>query len=284
MALARLTCLLRNLLHKQREERELDAEVRAHELLLVDEKIRAGMKYLRDHNDVFSHMFAADSELAEITTAIVGRTAPAAQARTETVRLKLVSGDYFNTLGITPAAGQFFSPDADRARGGAPVAVISYAYWKQRFGLEPSALGRTIQVKSTSFEIMGVAPPGFWGETVGAVPDAWVPITMQDAIYPGRDRLSPSPDGQLNQLLWLQAIGRRKSGITNAQANASMNLTFKRLVESSVGPGLPEDPRRELLGQRVKVQSAARGSTLQSDFGQPLKFLMALVALVLLIG
>jgi hypothetical protein len=134
-------------------------------------------EYLRDHNEVFSHMFAADSQLPDVT-AVVGSTTPAAQPRTEIVRLKLVSGDYFNTLGLTPAAGQFFTPDADRARGGAPVAVISYAYWKQRFALEPSTLGRTIQAKATSFEIMGVAPPGFFGDTVGEVPDAWVPITM----------------------------------------------------------------------------------------------------------
>ncbi|MBA0088768.1 MAG: FtsX-like permease family protein, partial [Acidobacteria bacterium Pan2503] len=157
--------------------------------------------------------------------------------------------------------------------------------WKQRFGLEPSALGRTIKVKSTSFEIIGVAPPRFLGETVGAVPDAWVPITTQDTIYPGRDMLRPSPDGQLNQFLWLQVIGRRKPGISNAQASASLNLTFERFVESFAGPGLPEAQRREILGQRLKVQSAARGaSTLQSAFGLPLKFLMALVALVLLIS
>jgi predicted permease len=173
----------------------------------------------------------------------------------------------------------------DRARGGAPVAVISYAFWKRRFGLDPSALGRTIQIRSLSFEIIGATPPGFFGETVGRSPDIWVPITMQDAIYPGRDLLTASPEGILNQHLWLQVMGRRKPGITNAQANASLNVVFKRLIESVTGPGLPEEERRHSLDQHLKVQSAARGaSTLHEAFGEPLKFLMALVGLVLLIA
>jgi predicted permease len=241
-------------------------------------------QYLRDHNEVFSHMLAADSQLPEVA-ARIGAGSANSQARTEIVRALLVSGDYFDTLAIKPAAGQVLTPEMDRARGGAPVAVISYAFWKRRFGLDPSALGRTIQIRSLSFEIIGATPPGFFGETVGRSPDIWVPITMQDAIYPGRDLLTASPEGILNQHLWLQVMGRRKPGITNAQANASLNVVFKRLIESVTGPGLPEEERRHSLDQHLKVQSAARGaSTLHEAFGEPLKFLMALVGLVLLIA
>jgi predicted permease len=241
-------------------------------------------QYLRDHNGVFSHIFAADSQLPDVTVRI-GNTSADSQTHTETVRVHLVSGDYFDTLRVKPAAGQVFTPDVDRARGGAPVAVISYAFWKQRFGLDPSALGRTIQIRSVSFEIVGVSPPEFFGETVGQAPDIWVPITMQDAIYPGRDLLTPSPEGILNQHLWLQVMGRRKSGITNAQANASLNIVFKRLIDSLIGSGLTEEERRHFLDQRLRVQSAARGaSTVHEAFGEPLKFLMALVGLVLLIA
>jgi predicted permease len=241
-------------------------------------------QYLRDRNEVFSHIFAADSQLPDIDVRI-GNASANSLAHTETARVRLVSGDYFDTLGIRPAAGQVLTPEVDRARGGAPVAVISYAFWKQRFGLSPSALGTTIRIHSSSFAIVGVSPPGFFGETVGQAPDIWIPITMQDAIYPGRDLLTASPEGILNQHLWLQVIGRRKSGITNAQANASLNVAFKRLIESLVGPGLTGEERRHFLDQRLKVQSAARGaSALHEAFGQPLKFLMALVVLVLLIA
>jgi predicted permease len=241
-------------------------------------------QYLRDHNEVFSHIFAADSQLPEVTVRI-GAGSANSQAHTESVHVLLVSGDYFETLGAKPAAGQVFTPEVDRARGGAPVAVISYAFWKRRFGLDPSALERTIQVRSDSFEIAGVTQPGFFGETVGQATDVWLPITMADAIYPGRDLLSPSPQGLLNQHLWLQAMGRRKPGITNSQANASLNLAFRRLIESLINPGVTEQARREFLDQRLKVRSAARGaSTVHEAFSEPLKFLMALVGLVLLIA
>jgi predicted permease len=241
-------------------------------------------QYVRDHNDVFSHIFAADSQLPEVELGI-GNTSAGAQAHTEIAHVRLVSGDYFDTLGVKAVAGQVFTPEVDRARGGTPIAVISYAFWKQRFGLDPSALGRTIRIHNYSFEIVGVSPPGFFGETVGQAPDIWVPIMMQDAIYPGRDLLTASPQGLLNQHIWLQVIGRLKPGITSTQANAGLNIAFKNLIESLLGPGTTEKERREFLDQRLKVQSAARGaSTLHEAFGEPLKFLMALVGLVLLIA
>jgi predicted permease len=241
-------------------------------------------QYLRDHNEVFSHIFAADSQANDVDVSI-GTPSAGAQAHTELVRAHLVSGDYFDTLGIKPAAGQLFTSEVDRARGGAPVAVISYAFWKRRFGLDPSALARTMQVRNVSFVIIGVNPPGFFGETVGDAPDVWLPVTMADVIYPGRDLLTPSPQGLLNQHLWLQVMGRRKPEITNAQANASLNIAFKRLIESLTGSALSEEQRRDLLDQRLKVQSAARGaSTVHGSFGEPLKFLMVLVGLILLIA
>jgi predicted permease len=241
-------------------------------------------QYLHDHSDVFSRMFAADSQLPNVDITI-GNSTSSSGAQKETAQVRLVTGDYFSTLGLNPAAGRLFTPEVDRARGGSPIAVISYAFWKQRLALDPSALEKTIQIRNTSFAVVGVTPPGFFGETVGEAPDVWVPITMQDAIYPGRDLLSPSPEGLLNQHIWLQVIGRRKPGISNAQANAGMNIVFQHLIESLLGSGVTAEQRRESLDQRLKVQSAERGaSTLHEAFGEPLKFLMALVGLVLLIA
>jgi predicted permease len=241
-------------------------------------------QYLHDHSDVFSRMFAADSQLPNVDITI-GNSTSSSGAQKETAQVRLVTGDYFSTLGVNPAAGRLFTPEVDRARAGSPIAVISYAFWKQRLALDPSALEKTIQIRNTSFAVVGVTPPGFFGETVGEAPDVWVPITMQDAIYPGRDLLSPSPEGLLNQHIWLQVIGRRKPGISNAQANAGMNIVFQHLIESLLGSGVTAEQRRESLDQRLKVQSAERGaSTLHEAFGEPLKFLMALVGLVLLIA
>ena len=241
-------------------------------------------QYLHEHNEVFSKLFAADSQRpdADIT---IGNSSTGGGMQRETARVRLVSGEYFEALDLQPAAGRFFTPEVDRVRGGAPLAVISYAFWKSRFALDPSALGKSIQIRNNSFEIVGVTTPSFFGETVGEAPDLWIPITMQDVIYPGRDLLSASPQGLLNQHIWLQVMGRRKPGISNAQANASINVVFQHLIESLLGPAMTAEERKESLEWRIKVQPASRGaSTLHEAFGEPLKFLMALVGLVLLIA
>ena len=237
--------------------------------------------YLRDHNQVFSQMFAADSNLPELEVTIGGSSY---YAQKETARVRLASGDYFDTLEIKPAAGKLFNLEVDRARGASPIAIISYAFWKQRFGLNPAALGQNIQIHDAAFEIVGVTPPGFFGETVGEAPDIWVPIMMEQAIYPGKDYLSPSTQGILNQYMWLQVIGRLKPGVAFDQAKASVNVAFKNMLESKIGTLSPED-RHTGLDQRIELQPGARGSSaLHGRLGQPLKLLMVLVGLVLLIA
>jgi predicted permease len=241
-------------------------------------------EYLRDHSDVFSQVFAADSSLPNVEITIPGSSARAGRDK-ESARVRLVSGAYFSTLGVDPAAGRFFTPEVDRVRGGSPIAVVSHAFWKQHIGLSPSALGKSIQIRQTSFEIVGVAPPAFFGETVGDAPDIWLPIMMQDAIYPGRDLISASPQGVINIHIWLQVMARLKPGVLLAQAKASTNVVFQRMVESLLGSSLTPQERRSALDERINLQPGARGSsTLHADFGAPLKFLMVLVALVLLIA
>ncbi len=239
-------------------------------------------EYLRDHNQVFSHMFAADSSLPDPEATISWSPTGATPAK-ETVQVRLVTGDYFDALGIKAAAGRTFTSEVDRARGASPIAVVSYAFWKRRFALNPAVLGQTIQIHSTSFEIVGVTQPGFFGETVGESPDIWVPMTMQASIYPGKDFLSASP-GLVNQYMWLQVMGRLKPGISLAQAKAAVNVDFKNMLEANVGT-LAGEERRSALDQRINAQPGGRGaSTLSDDFGRPLKLLMVLVGLVLLIA
>ena len=238
-------------------------------------------EYLRDHNQVFSQMFAADSTLPELEVTVGGSSQ---YRQKETARVRLVSGDYFDTLQMRPAAGKAFGAEVDRARGASPVAMISYAFWKQRFGLNPTALGQPIQIHDKSFEIVGVTPPGFFGETVGETPDIWVPLMMEQAIYPGKDYLSQSSQGILNQYMWLQVIGRLKPGVTFDQAKASVNVVFKNMLEAKIGT-LSAENRRTGLDQRIDLQPGARGaSTLHGRLGQPLKLLMVLLGLVLLIA
>jgi predicted permease len=241
-------------------------------------------EYLRDHNSAFSSLFAADSSLPDIEVSISGSSSLRGGS-SETVRVRMVSGDYFATLCMTPALGTTFCPDIDRVRGGSPIAVLSYAFWKRRFALNPSVLGTVIRMRSSSFQVVGVVPPGFFGETVGEAPDLWVPMQMQDAVYPGVDLLSPSSQGIVNQHMWLQVMGRLKPGISLTQANAALNIDFKRYLESAVGSTLTTEERRHSLDQRLHLRAGSAGSsTLRDPFGTPLQFLMVLVGLVLLLA
>jgi predicted permease len=241
-------------------------------------------EYLRDHNEVFSGMFAADSRLPDLEVTI-GNSSFRGGGESQSARVKMVSGDYFATLEVRPAAGRMFTPDVDRARGGSPIAVVSYPFWKERFGLNPAVLGKTIQIHRTSFEIVGVAPPGFFGGTVGEKPDVWVPITMQESIYPGRDYLRPSAQGVLNQYMWLQVMGRLRPGIPFTQAKANVSILFERALESASGSTLTAEEGKRFLDQQLNLRPGALGSsTLRAGFGGPLKFLMVLVGLVLLIA
>jgi predicted permease len=240
-------------------------------------------EYFRDHNEVFSKIFAADSSLPELE-ATIPDSSSSTGVQKESARVRLVSADYFATLGVTPGAGTFFTPEVDRARGGAPIAVLSYAFWKQRFGLDPLALGKTIQIRQTSFQIVGVTPPGFSGETVGEFPDLWIPMMMQDSVYPGRDLLTPAKD-LTNMHIWLQVMARLKPGVTTEQAKASINVVFQGLLESKVGASTSAEERQHALDQRINLQLAAHGSSvLRAHFGEPLKILMAMVGFVLLIA
>jgi predicted permease len=247
-------------------------------------------EYLRDHNNVFSGIFAADSSLPQLQVTIPqagdSANATAGAAIQDSTRIRLVSGDYFQTLGVPLVIGHAFGPEVDRTRDAFPVAVISHGFWTRRFNLDSQVLGRKIEINKTSFEIIGVTPAGFFGESVGGSPDVWVPLTMQAAIYPGTDLLTAFPDHNMDQHMWLQVIARLKPGASLPQANASINVIFQRYIASSfAGQTLTGEDLKTYQKQDIRLQPGARGaSTLHGPFGEPLTLLMGLVALVLLIA
>lgn len=260
-------------------------------------------EFLRDHNEVFSGIFAADSALAELQVTIPNAAGLPSNSSTrspssgdganqtasavhDSARIRLVSGDYFRTLGVQPFIGHAFGPEVDRARDAFPAAVISYGFWGRRFNRDPEAIGRKIEIDNTSFEIIGVMPPGFFGEAVGEQPDLWVPATMQAAIYPGTDLLTAFPDGTIDQRMWLQVMARLKPGVSAAQATAATNVALQRYISSaSALQKLTAEQRKEYAKQQIVLHTGGRGaSTVHEGFGEPLKLLMALVGLVLLIA
>ncbi|HEV2488399.1 MAG TPA: ABC transporter permease [Candidatus Acidoferrales bacterium] len=231
-------------------------------------------------NQVFSGLFAASSFTAEIPVELERDAADYNGPRSQ---VSLVSGSYFSVFGVNPILGGTFSTEVDKLRDANPIAVISYSFWQNRFGGARDVLGRKIRILKTPYEIIGVAPPQFHGETVGADPGVWVPLTMQSEIFPGKDFLSPETN-HFHKVEWLQAIGRLKRGVSFVQAKASVEVAFQQLMESQAA-GMSAPDKKKYMNQRLAVSEGSRGaSTLRADFGKPLEILMVVVGLILLIA
>jgi predicted permease len=213
---------------------------------------------LSAHQQVFDPMFAvSDFSLREVMRS--GQTI-------QGTRGVMASGAFFHTLGVAARAGRVFTDDDDRP-GAAPVAVLSDAFWKREFARSPAALGQTLQVNGAHVTIIGVTPPEFFGETLGAPPDFWVPISLQPQITPG-DRLNGV------SMMWLSMLGRLRPGVTARQAEAAFNPLFQQFAQLTA--------RRTDRTYRVHARPANRGiGDLQSRFERPLWLLMAMVGLVL---
>lgn len=139
-----------------------------------------------------------------------------------TAEVQLVSGEYFEVLGVQTALGRILNARDNLTVGGHPVAVLSYRFWKQAFRGDASVVGRSILIKQQVFSIVGVTPPEFFGEAPGIAPDVWIPLMMQPAINNGQSYLASAGAG------WLRVVGRVKAGEATT-AVPSMNLFLSQL-------------------------------------------------------
>ena len=177
---------------------------------------------------------------------------------------KAVSGSYFSVLGVGASLGRVFTSDEDRLPPPQPVAVISYGFWQRRFGRDPAVLGRTFRYKGDLFTIVGVAPPEFFGETVGEKPDVWTPITAAPR--------APAYLWKGDSVTWLQIIGRPEPGVTRSEIRARLEPVFQHMQ------------RQGWLGRPLDMEVASRGlSELRERFSEPLWIIMMVVGLVLAI-
>lgn len=230
---------------------------------------------LRLHNTVFSGLFAAQSDLGNVDVLPEG----VGESQTLRARVQLVSGEFFQVLGVRPVLGRFFTAEEDQALDANPVAVISYGYWQGMFAANPGVLRTTVRVGAGAFRIIGVAPPGFRGILVGSDADFWFPITMQREVLPGRDYLRPI------DTLWLPVMGRLAPGVSLKRAEAGINVTFQQGLRTW-SQALPTERQRQLmLQERIQLRPGNRGaSEVRSEFADPLVLLMAMVGTVLLIA
>jgi predicted permease len=189
----------------------------------------------------------------------------------------LVSGNYFSVLGVNALLGRVFTEDG--AKGANPLAVLSYGFWKDKLGSDPKIVGQQLSLNDHNYTVIGIAPPGFFGDTVGDAQDIWVPLSMQEQLLSGRSWLDSY------SVSWLHLIGRLRPGVSVDNARAALNVTFRQLVDGPAGARLNKEDRDELKKSKIRVSAGARGlSELRGDFFEPLMLLVALVGLVLLMA
>jgi predicted permease len=227
----------------------------------------------RQKNQVFSEVAAIDS----IMFSTHGRVADGTNL--EKINAELVSGTYFDTLGVRPVLGRVLTDADDRTPGGHPVVVASYSWWQRRFAKDGNVIGKSVTIRSTVYTVIGVAPAEFFGATVGQSPDLWIPLAMEKEISPGWNGL----DENLFQSLYI--IARRKPNVSAEQAGANTNLLFKQIIRQYAGAQPSQKQLDGIQRAEIALTPAAKGlSQLRHEFSSPLKILMAVVALVLLVA
>jgi predicted permease len=226
---------------------------------------------LRDQNRVFKALLAS-GQTRHIDVSV-------ASGPPEEGRGRLVSGNYFDVLGVSPVLGRTFSPEQDRTPGASPVVVISYEYWMNRFARDPSVLGTTVRINGSPFTVIGVAPPHFTGEVVGSPTDIWIPLSMQAQVNPGEPRLDKRDSN------WLLCMGRLKPEVSIQTARAQITALVQEALIDYEGAAGSSDKLREIRSEKVDVQPGSKGFSWIRKHDSPLLFtLMAMVGLVLLIA
>lgn len=153
----------------------------------------------------------------------------------ERIGAEVVSGNYFDVLGIDPVVGRAFSPEEDRAGSPVRVVVISHRLWQQRFGADPGIVGRSITLNGSSYTVIGVAPLRFQGAELGDVADAWVPMALQEEVRPPsagaiRQRLGSLRMLGARDVRWLDMAGRLRDGTSVTEAAAALDVVGRRLA------------------------------------------------------
>ncbi|HWC95633.1 MAG TPA: ABC transporter permease [Candidatus Sulfopaludibacter sp.] len=187
-------------------------------------------KDYRDRNQVFSSLLLYSPILINLTE----------HGDPRTIMGQIVSGNYFQALGVNPVLGRAFLPEEDVSPGARPMAVISYGFWQRMYGGDREITGRTVKLNGRNYQIVGVAPQGFQGINSMFAAEVWVPFMMYDQIYP-----NPAWVNQRRALLF-SVGGRLKPGIGIAQAEASLQTVARELEKE-----YPAENR----GRRVKLTS-----------------------------
>ena len=227
---------------------------------------------IRDKNTVFNGVLATD----QVGVGVQWHNQP------ELVNGELVSGNYFDVLGVKPAIGRLFVQSDDVQQERNPVVVLSFGYWQRRFGSDPRIVSDTILVNSHPFTVIGVAPPNFRSIVVGQAPDVFAPMMMKAQITPGWNDL----DNRRSR--WLNIFARLKPGMTVEQAQIGLAPLWHSIREDELKemPNATPKFRQGFLEKSHLhlIPSATGFSPVRDQIATPLLIVMGMVSLVVLIA
>lgn len=226
---------------------------------------------LRDQNPVFSGLAA----MSPYSTALTYR------GHTEQADAYVVSGNFFDTLGVKPALGRTLEPSDTTAPGGAPVVMLSYGCWKNRFGGDPGILNQGILVNNKPMTVVGVTDPSFEGTQPGYDSQLYLPITMVSSLD------TPLRDLTTHKDNWIKLIGRVKPGMSVQQASAGLQPAFSAILRDELRQfqGWDDKTQAAFLARKIILHTGAHGRPqLLHDSGNQVIALMSMVGLVLLIA
>jgi predicted permease len=239
--------------------------------------------------DVFSYRMFRDVEAIQGPFAGVAAhrafgTNLAYKNLTLNAQAMLVSGSYFPTLGVAPALGRLLGPSDDQVPGEHFVTVLSYHFWENQLGADPAVLDQTIRVNGHPLTIVGVAPDGFEGTTLGARPYLFVPISMRAQMEAGFTQ-----NGLDNRRsYWAYVFARLAPGVTMEQATGEVNRVYSQIVNEVEAPlqqGMSDETMARFKAKQVVLTEGQRGqSDVHTEAKTPLLMLFAVTGVVLLIA
>jgi predicted permease len=224
-------------------------------------------------------------EFAEVTAFQAGRWRATVRREGEQaarpLRSEYVTGNYFDTLGVGPFTGRVFAPEDDKPSS-LPVVVMSHRAWESEYAGDTKIIGAKFEVQGHPFTLIGITPPGFFGETLGSdPPDIWIPLQQEVNINGSTSLVRQSISA------WLRVIGHLKPGATADGVSARLTGVLRQWMQNDSGypANWMPDVIRMLPKQFIKVIPAGAGvAVMKEDYGRSLQILLAVCSTVLLIA
>jgi predicted permease len=236
---------------------------------------------------VFSYpMYRDFRDRSQVFDGVIGRSSATVNVITndqaEQALSEIVSGNFFDVLGVRPVIGRLLSADDDTTPGGHPVIVLSHGYWTRKFASSTAILNQTVRVNGLSMTVVGVAPPNFRSVVSGRTPDIYAPIAMKAQLTPGvMDNLAD------RKVYWLNIFARLKPQVARQQATAAMAPLFRSILEQEAAARGHWSGRSldRFLAGKLEIRAASQGvNQLKSRWENPLVAVMAMAGLALLIA